>query len=76
MDQHSAIQSMRLWSATIQQAQSIEERPYTRPLYQPQWNQPISNPHQEKGSSEAVLAAVESLLHCHAGHPTGKKTKK
>ncbi|XP_022107311.1 uncharacterized protein LOC110988270 isoform X2 [Acanthaster planci] len=63
---HSAIQAARLWSVTAQQVQAVEQTPERTLLYY-EWAD-RGEPVPEYGCREAVLAAVESLLHCHAGH--------
>ena len=73
---HSAIQAAELWSATTQQAQAMEPMPSS--MQYPRWDRwkNIWEPQWEYSTREAILAAVESLLHCHAGHLTGKEQTK
>ncbi|XP_033632291.1 uncharacterized protein LOC117293917 [Asterias rubens] len=67
MDRHSAIQAGKLWRTTTEHAQTMEGSPDNRSLRGIYTLDPYL---EEEGQRDAVLAAVESLLHCHAGCPT------
>ncbi|XP_038064617.1 uncharacterized protein LOC119735008 [Patiria miniata] len=68
MDRQSAVQASSLWMVAAKQAVALKPVPPTS-MQDFEWGERGEHL-QEQPVHEAVLAAVESLLHCHAGHLT------